>query len=371
LANRYDVIVLEGAGSPAEINLKDGDIVNLKMARYAHAPCLLVGDIDRGGVFAALAGTMLLLEPEERLQIKAFLINKFRGDASLLGNVLEDFREKAFGVPTLGVVPFLSGLNIADEDAVVLDDVGEMKDAQVDIVVIHLPHIANFDDFNPLKHMANVRVRFVRDGVHLGNPDAIILPGTKATMSDLAWLQQVGLDQAILKACRAGTQVVGICGGYQMLGRRLVDDLGVESVRSTVVDGLNLLPIETRFEFAKQTHRVCLERADGGVLLGYEIHVGDTKLDEGVDPFGVITKRGGQSVYVLDGAVRADKKVWGTYVHGVFGNDAFRHQWLTQLGWCRGDSDVDQMPDYDRLADVVEAAIDSDLLAQILSLDEV
>jgi len=371
LASRYDVIVLEGAGSPAEINLKDGDIVNLKMARYANAPCLLVGDIDRGGVFAALAGTMLLLEPEERLQIQAFLINKFRGDASLLGNVLEDFREKAFGVPTLGVVPFLQGLNIADEDAVVLDEVGGTKDAEVDIVVIHLPHIANFDDFNPLKHTANVQVRFVRDGAHLGKPDAIILPGTKATMSDLAWLQLVGLDQAILKACRVGTQVVGICGGYQMLGRRLVDDLGVESATATSVGGLNLLPMETYFEPEKQTHQVSLERADGDVLTGYEIHVGDTKLDDGVDPFGVITKRGGESVYVLDGAVRADKKVWGTYVHGVFENDDFRYEWLTQLGWCRGDLDVDLTPDYDRLADVVEAAIDSDLLARILNLDGV
>lgn len=368
LASRYDVIVLEGAGSPAEINLKDGDIVNLRMARYANAPCLLVGDIDRGGVFAALAGTMLLLEPEERVQIHAFLINKFRGDPSLLGTAVDDLREKAFGVPTLGVVPFLPNLNIADEDAVVLDQAEETKEAQVDIAVIHLPHIANFDDFNPLKYTANVQVRFVREVGQLGKPHAIILPGTKATLSDLAWLKNQRLDRAILSAEKQGTHVVGICGGYQILGRELIDDLGVESVGATSADGLNLLSVVTHFAPEKQTHQVCLELANGAVLKGYEIHVGDSQLDEGVEAFGVITQRGDKAVHVLDGAVRGDKNVWGTYLHGVFDNDDFREQWLTQLGWERGDVECDLLPDYDRLADAVEEAIDGDLLAKILNL---
>ncbi|MDP6041677.1 MAG: cobyric acid synthase, partial [Candidatus Latescibacteria bacterium] len=312
LADRYDVIVLEGAGSPAEINLKDGDIVNLRMARYANAPCLLVGDIDRGGVFAALAGTMLLLEPEERVQIKAFLINKFRGDVTLLGSVLDDFRERAFGVSTLGVVPFLPNLNIADEDAVVLDQAfATGENAQVDIAVIHVPHISNFDDFDPLKYTANVAVRFVRDVANFGKPDAIILPGTKATLSDLAWMQKQGWDVAISEARQAGVQVIGICGGYQMLGRKLTDTLRVESTSPTSADGLGLLSIETRFVPAKQTHQVCLTRTDGFILQGYEIHAGDTKLDEDVEPFGVITRRGGQAVQISDGAVSADKKVWG------------------------------------------------------------
>lgn len=367
LSARYDIVVLEGAGSPAEINLKDGDIVNLKMARYANAPCLLVGDIDRGGVFAALAGTMLLLEPEERLQIKAFLINKFRGDPSLLGNVLDDLQKRAYDVPTLGVVPFLPNLNIADEDAVVLDQEEAVENAQIDVAVIHLPHIANFDDFDPLKNSPNVQVRFVRDAVKLGKPHAIILPGTKATLSDLAWLQMNGLDCAILDAHKRGTEVVGICGGYQILGRKLVDDLGVESVSPTAVDGLGLLPIETSFEPEKQTHQVRLERTDGMTLQGYEIHVGDTTLDKGVEPFGVITQRSGQAVRVLDGAVSEDCGVWGTYVHGVFDNDDFRKQWLAQLGWQSNGLTDDRLPDYDRLADAVEEAIDDDLLAQILN----
>lgn len=251
-----------------------------------------------------------------------------------LDDVFEDFREKAFGVPTLGVVPFLPHLNIADEDAVVLDQVDRVGRAQIDIVVIHLP-------------------------------------GTKATMSDFAWLQKQGLDRAILAARKAGSQVVGICGGYQMLGRRLVDALGVEGASSTVMDGLDLLSVETHFAPEKQTHQVCLERTDGTVLKGYEIHVGDTKLDEGVEAFGVITKRSGQSVQILDGAASGDKKVWGTYVHGLFENDDFRQQWLMQLGWCHSGSVDNRLPDYDRLADAVEATIDGDLLAQILNLDTV
>ncbi len=212
LAARYDVIVMEGAGSPAEINLKSGDIVNLHMARHANAPCLLVGDIDRGGVFAALAGTMLLLDPEERAQIVGFLINKFRGDPTLLGNATTMLQERAFGVPTLGIIPFVPDLRIANEDAVWLEDkafaAGQTEavdEATVEIAVIHLPHIANFDEFDALAAEPGVQLRFVRQAHELGRPDAVIVPGTKATLADLTWLRGQGIEQKIHDMAAAGT----------------------------------------------------------------------------------------------------------------------------------------------------------------------
>ena len=230
LANRYEAVIMEGAGSPAEINLKAGDIVNLRMARHAEAPCLLIGDIDRGGVFAALAGTMLLLDPEEREQIKGFLVNKFRGDPALLGDGLNMLQEKAYGVPSLGIVPYLHGLRIADEDAVALDDLPGRRDEgiQVDIAVIHLPHIANFDDFVPLADEPGVGVRYVRRRDELGQPDVVILPGTKSTLADLEWLRSAGLAAQIESAWRRGSQIAGICGGFQILGEQLVDPEGVD-----------------------------------------------------------------------------------------------------------------------------------------------
>lgn len=370
LSTQYDLIILEGAGSPAEINLKDADMVNLRMARHAKAPCLLVGDIDRGGVFAALAGTMLLLDPDERAQIKAFLINKFRGDPSLLGNALNDLQQKAFGVPTLGVVPYLHELNIADEDAVVLDQTPNPKESpQIDIAVIQLPHIANFDDFAPLQHDPHVQLRYVRSPHELRHPDAIILPGTKSTLSDLQWLRHQQLDHAIQTAHTNGTAIIGICGGYQMLGQTLTDPEGIEAPAGTTQQGLNLLAIDTRFTPQKQTHQARLRQSDGTELNGYEIHMGETTRHAHVQPFGTITLRGNQKVTIPDGAISPNKKVWGTYLHGLFANAAFRHQWLTQLGWQKQDQiTTTQLPDYDRLADAVEAAIDNTFLMRIVNL---
>ena len=273
LAARYDVIVMEGAGSPAEINLKAGDMVNLRMARHADAPCLLVGDIDRGGVFAALAGTMLLLEPEERAQIVGFLINKFRGDPTLLGNATTMLQERAFGVPTLGIIPYIPDLRVANEDAVWLDDVAQMGErggsaanASVEIAIIHLPHIANFDEFDGLAAEPGVRLRYVRQAEEFGRPDAVILPGTKATLADLAWLRAHGLEQAIQQAARRGVAVVGICGGYQMLGQSLSDPLGVEGPAGTRVEGLGLLPVITEFALTKQTYQARLQLVNGQVI---------------------------------------------------------------------------------------------------------
>lgn len=374
LASRFDVIVLEGAGSPAEINLKAGDIVNLRMARHANAPCLLVGDIDRGGVFAALAGTLLLLEAEERAQIRGFLINKFRGDPSLLGNATQMLQAKAFGTPSLGVIPFVPDLRIADEDAVVLDTArGPAAPGQIDIAVIHLPHIANFDEFAPLADEAGVHLRYVRQADELGKPHAVILPGTKATLADLAWLRGRGLDQAIRQSYSNGATVVGICGGYQLLGCHLADRLGVENSTESSAVGLGLLPVSTEFQPIKQTHQARMQLADGQIVDGYEIHAGDTYRQDGATPFGEVIQRGDAPVAILDGAVSGDGRVWGCYLHGIFGNDHFRHQWLAKLGWNRPEGNLPSAKsrreaEYDRLADVVEEAVDWSQISGLMGI---
>lgn len=374
LAARFDVIVLEGAGSPAEINLKAGDMVNLRMARFAHAPALLVGDIDRGGVFAALAGTMLLLEPEERAMIKGFLINKFRGDVRLLGNALEVLREKAFGVPTLGVIPFITDLFIPDEDAVSLERVANQpldnSGPVIDIVVPYLPHISNFDEFDPLVAEPGVRVRFVRRAEEVGQPHAIILPGSKAVIADLAWLRRQGLDEAIMGAHARGAQVIGICGGFQMMGRELVDPLGTEGGPG-VFPGLGLLPTRTVYGPKKHTFRSLMRLHDGQLVAGYEIHTGETTLLGGVQPFGVIVRRGGRAEHAPDGAHTSDASRWGTHLHGLFENVGFRHAWLASLGWRRSRQRSARPPRfaaYDHLADVVETSIDMDAILRIIGL---
>lgn len=364
LASAYDVVVLEGAGSPAEINLKSGDIVNLRMARYAGASCMLVGDIDRGGVFAALAGTMLLLEPEERLQIGGFLINRFRGDPALLGGGLAMLRERAFGVPTLGVIPYVPDLRIADEDAVTLERgrsaAAPLAEGQVDVAVIHLPRIANFDEFDALEVEPGVRLRYVERAEDLECPAAVILPGTKATLADLAWLRARGLDGAIAAAHQGGAQVVGICGGLQMAGEWLADPLGMEGEPGGQAVGLGLLPVTTTYSAQKETHQARMRSGDGETVRGYEIHTGVTRVREGTAPFGEIIERNGRSVSIPDGAMAADGRVWGSYLHGLFENDGFRHRWLRGLGWTGAVTQTAALRDreYDRLADVVEEAVD-------------
>ncbi len=375
LAGRYDVIVLEGAGSPAEINLKAGDMVNLRMARFAHAASLLVGDIDRGGVFAALAGTMLLLEPEERALIQGFLINKFRGDVRLLGDAMDVLQEKAFGVPTLGVIPYITDLYLPDEDAAPLDRVANQPagadSAPIDIVIPYLPHISNFDEFDPLLAEPGVRVRFVRRGEEMGQPNAIILPGSKAVVADSLWLREQNLIDAILQAQARGAAVVGICGGYQMLGRELVDPSGQEGPRPGTFPGLGLLPVRTTFQRKKHTHRPLMRLPDGSLVTGYEIHTGETERLDGVRPFGVIVRRNARAANTPDGAQSDDASVWGTYLHGIFENDVFRRKWLASLGWRPGSQlSARSLREsaYDRLADIVEAAVDMKAILRLMRL---
>jgi adenosylcobyric acid synthase len=290
LRERYDLVIMEGAGSAAEINLRESDIVNMAVARYANAPVLLVGDIDRGGVFASLVGTMVLLEEDERRLIKGFVINKFRGDAALLHDGLAMLEERT-GVPVLGVVPFIRDLQIAEEDSVALEEpwrrlrIKPSPGCEVDIAVVRLPRISNFDDFDALALEEGVQVRFIDGPDRLGRPQAIVLPGTKNTITDLLWLRRVGLARAICELAEKGIPVVGICGGYQMLGRTISAPNRVESAEGQV-DGLGLLPVDTVFEAVKATYqararietdRGFFAKIEGQEIEGYEIHMGHSR----------------------------------------------------------------------------------------------
>jgi len=383
LRERYELVVIEGAGSPAEINLRQSDIVNMAVARHADAPVLLVGDIDRGGAFASMVGTLALLEEEERRLVKGLVINKFRGDLGLLQDGLEMLEERA-GVPVLGVIPYLPDLHIAEEDSVALEGALTVASGDdVDIAVIRLPRISNFDDFDPLALEPGVRVRYVSAARELGRPDAVILPGTKHTIADLEWLRDKGLDGRILDLARRGVAVVGICGGYQMLGRRIVDASGVESPEGAACDGLGLLPVATEFAAAKETHQVQAEvlsgpgflaAAAGAAVAGYEIHMGSSGLTgSGACPLFRLTQRGGRPADALDGAVDAAGRVWGSYLHGLFDNTGFRRAWLRSLGWSPPGQEIDvlsiRQAAYDRLAAAVRASLDMDRVRRMARIE--
>lgn len=383
LRSEYELVVIEGAGSPAELNLRDVEIVNMSIARYCQAPVLLVGDIERGGVFAQLLGTLWLLDDEDRALVQGLLVNKFRGDATLFDEGRTILEERG-GVPVLGVIPWVSDLNLPDEDAEVLSRAANrlIQPGDIDIAVIRLPRISNFDDFDPLATEAAVCLRYVDSLSQLGNPDVVILPGTKSTMSDLDWLRTTGLASRIIELAANGTEVVGICGGYQMLGQTLHDPEMVESgVRQ--MSGLGLLPTETVFQPRKETAQVRAQIRDarhcgggvGQVVQGYEIHMGQTT---GGQPWLELLRLDDEAT-TADGATSADGQVWGCYLHGLFGNDEFRLRWLNSLG-IQGDSLASANrttepavhfadaidASLNRLADQVESALDMDQLEQIV-----
>ncbi|MBI3743400.1 MAG: cobyric acid synthase [Chloroflexi bacterium] len=383
LRREYDVVVIEGAGSPAEINLREQEIVNMRVAKYAHAPVLLVGDIDRGGVFAQLVGTMALLEPDEAALVKAFVINKFRGDVSILEPGLAMLTERT-GVPVAGVVPYLKDLAIPEEDGV---DVERQRHNErprgtetLEVAVIRLPHIANFDDFDPLAREPSVRLRYVTRADDLSAADLIVLPGTKTTVADLAWLRERGFDKAIRARHAAGAAVIGVCGGYQMLGRRIRDPDVVESPQRET-DGLGLLAVETRFEGKKATHRVRGKVIESRGLLsdcadaafdGYEIHMGRTTPSS---PALRIVERSSEAVDVNDGMLDADGRVLGTYVHGLFHNDAIRHSVLRAIARRKGVALPQLLPfasadaEFDKLADAVRNSLDMDFIYRSVGLE--
>ena len=375
----YELIIIEGAGSPAEINLKAHEIVNMRVAIQADAPVILAGDINQGGVFAFLYGTLMLLAPEERELIKGFIINKFRGDIKLLEPGLGMLADLTEGRPVLGVVPYLKDLRIAQEDSVFLDThrvLGQAGPSQetVDIAVIWFPHMSNYDDYDALAMEEGATVRFVREPAELGQPDAVILPGTKTTIEDLRWLHCSGLARMIVGLSMLGKPVAGICGGYQMLGRGVRDENGVEGP-GRAGSGLGLLPIETDFEPAKTTRRAdATVRARAGFLgrlqdrrvTGYEIHMGKTTLSDGGQPLLQLDDTR------TDGLVTPDGKIWGTYLHGIFDTPAFRRAWLQSLGWQgrgAGKSLTElREAEFDRLADAVESCLDMGLLSRIIGL---
>ena len=276
-------MLIEGRAARSNWNLRSADIVNMALARHARSPVVLVGDIDRGGIFAQLLGTLWLLPPEEQALVRGLVVNKFRGDPALFADGVRILEERG-QTPVLGVVPYLPGLSLPEEDAVALDAPAS-HGASIDIAVIHFPHIANFDDFDPLSGEPGVGVRYVASPAGLGRPDAVILPGTKSTMADLAWLRENGLAARIGELAAKGTAIVGICGGYQMLGRAVRDPSGVESPQGEAA-GLGLLPVETTFTTAKETHQARARVLDGPGWLaalageevnGYEIHMGRTQ----------------------------------------------------------------------------------------------
>ena len=358
LAAENDIIVIEGAGSPAEINLKSEDIVNMGMAKMANSPVLLVGDIDRGGVFAQLYGTVALLEPEERAMVKATVINKFRGDVSILAPGL-DMLYDLVKVPCAGVVPYLH-VDIDDEDS--LSErltAGERK--EIDIAVVQLPRISNFTDFSPFSRFAAVSVRYVRNVFELGAPDLIILPGTKSTIADLKWLRQNGLEAEILKQASRGTPVFGICGGLQMLGKSVSDPYDTEG--GGEIAGMGLLPVET--VFAKEKTRTqtegnftgltgIFENLNGLFYRGYEIHMGQS---------------GNQN------AVVQQNNVYGSYIHGLFDENGVAETIVRALYERRGlsfdnsavfDSHAYRESQYDLLAKTAREALDMELIYKIL-----
>jgi len=386
LRAQYDAVVIEGAGSPAELNLKRGDLVNMAIAEYADAPVLLVGDIDRGGIFAQLLGTHALLEGNERARIKGFIVNKFRGDARLFDEGVKILEERS-GVPVLGVMPFLRDLRIAEEDSVALErqeaggrwqEVTVSSVVRLDIAVIRLPHISNFDDFDPLRAEEDVTVRFVERVEDLGEPDLIILPGTKTTIADLKFLGACGLAARIIELAHAGTPVLGICGGYQMLGTEIHDPLHVES-DETRIAGLGLLPLITTFEAEKQTVRArgvvvanegLFAKARGTEIVGYEIHMGQTR-GEGA-PLVRLTARGENAVDDDDGAVDARGWIAGTYLHGLFDNDALREAMLANLAARKGVARTtrtrfDRDAAYERLARVAREHLRMEAIYRLLS----
>ncbi len=378
LCSTYDVIVIEGAGSPAEINLKAREIVNMRVSRMACAPVLLVGDIDRGGVFASLVGTLELLEEEERNYIKGFIINKFRGDPTLLQPGLK-LLEKRTTKPVLGIVPYFRDIAIAQEDSVHLDERTEdMPSADLDIAIIHLPHISNYDDFDPLEE-EGCRVRYVAHPYELGSPDLIILPGTKSTISDLLYLWRSGLAENIIEQARNGMPVIGICGGYQMLGKSLHDSHGIESSEDGAL-GLGLLNVVTTFAPEKSTTQVkaqvlanrgLLQEMKGQGVVGYEIHMGQTTSEENMGAFQIIETPQGEVDY-LDGTLDAQGTVLGTYLHGLFHNFGFRQTLLNTLRRNRGLPEkwggtmLAKEHQYDRLADLVRHSLNMAAIYKIV-----
>lgn len=385
LAEKNDIIVIEGAGSPAEINLRDKDIVNMGMAEIADAPVILVGDIDKGGVFASLAGTMLLLSENERERVKGVVINKFRGDLEILKPGLQMI-EDIIHVPVLGVLPYTK-LNIDDEDSLAekFTQPQKVNGNEIDIVAVMLPHISNFTDFNALESIKGARVRYARQAPELEGADLIVLPGSKNTIEDLVYIRKTGIEAEIKHLNAKGTVIFGICGGYQMMGMEISDPHQTES-NLLKVDGMGLLNTKTEFKQKKVTTQVEGVVSDEGGLLknlkgtrveGYEIHMGTTEHLEGCIPFLTIDCILKESMQAVGGVRNEMGTVFGTYIHGIFDNLEFTSGFINNLKGAGGLSRREDAAavgnfkeykelQYDKLADMLRENLDMDRIYEII-----
>ena len=372
LASEADAMVIEGAGSPGEVNLKHHDIVNMTMAAFAGAPVLLVGDIDRGGVFASFVGTLEVLSESERALLAGFVINRFRGNPALLGDGIE-YVCRHTGLPTFGVIPYIRDLGLPEEDSVSFKALGQdsarIGAEQVDIAVIDLPHISNFTDFDPLKSEPDVHLRVVRNHAQLGRPDAVILPGSKNVLADLKYLRENGLATRIIELAEGkNIRLIGICGGFQMLGTTIADPEGIES-EAGLEPGLSLLGVQTVLKKDKILKTVAARHTSTGLALsGYEIHHGQT-VGDGL--LAAVVRQDGEPI----GYASKDGRVFGTYLHGLYDNDAFRRWFIDDLRRRRGMAPLGEIqavydiePALNRLADVVRANLDVNAIHRRMGL---
>jgi adenosylcobyric acid synthase len=383
LRQTYEFVVIEGAGSISEVNLKKNDIANLKIASMARCPVILVADIDRGGVFAQIVGTIELLEPLERSYVKGIIINKFRGDVEILKPGI-DFIEQRTGIPVLGVLPWFADISLPAEDSVILNQRSKVVSImaghkKIHIGVIKLPRISNFTDFDPLLSEPDVSLSYVEMPEQLPGLDVLIIPGSKSTIADLYFLMERGLFEAIREF---KGHIVGICGGFQMLGTTVLDPNGVESSIKEA-QGLDLLPATTVLLLEKETHQALtyLDEAGltvapecNGVMTGYEIHMGMTTLEKGGRPFSRIFRRGNTSVSVEDGAVSHDGRIFGTYLHGLFENNRFCEIFLNSvrlekgMPLKRGSQKQLENDPFDQLSEQFEEHLDMPRLMAICGL---
>ena len=388
LASQFELMLLEGAGSPAEINLKDRDIVNLRMARIAGARCILVGDIDRGGVFASIFGTLALLESAERELIDGFVINKFQGDIRLLMPGIRQLEERV-GKPCLGVIPFIPDLCLDEEDGVALESIAPVRwgndnppQRRLRVAILRFPSISNFTDFDPLLAEPSVEAKFCRTKDEIGAADLVFLPGSKQTVNDLLWMRESGLEQAVRSHSKSGL-IFAICGGMQMLGVAIDDPHGIET--GGTVHGLGLLPIRTTMNPEKITRQASGEVVDqivfgeslkGVAVQGYEIHVGETEYQPGAVPFSRIVRSGPLRDEVLDGCAHLNGRIVGTYLHGILNDDGFRHALLGAARSACGLAPVEMVAwkqlrdrEFERLAQAVASAVDLKRLLSFASLE--
>jgi adenosylcobyric acid synthase len=377
LSKNHELIIMEGAGSPAEINLMDFDIVNMMPAKHAGAPVFLVGDIDRGGVFASIYGTVKLLGRDSKY-IRAFIINKFRGDLGILAPGLEMIKDKT-GKPVIGVLPYIKDIGLPEEDGLALQQKSEIRSQKsevksIKIVVVQLQYISNFTDFDPFLYEPDVDLIYSNNPADIENADIVIIPGTKNTVKDLLLLKERCLDRSIKRAYEKGIQIIGICGGYQMLGKVILDPYKIES-NHRKIEGIGLLNIETIFEKTKVTARVEAEIINPSFLAfslqpsafnlkGYEIHMGTSKGDIGLFKISRITHHASHITDVMDGSI--NDNCWGSYLHGIFENDLFRRSVINHSRQKRGLKPLNTHVDYckikevaiEKLADIVKENMD-------------